>query len=259
MKKAVVLFFITCLLVIADLAYAVDLEWWYIQNRKYENGKESFQIAFAFKNDSGDVITDNIVQYPAGRVELYNPDGNRIEVSDVIFFGPYKPINGNYDAQTDQWDYDGEKANISFYSAYFLEDLKGGDYRLVVTDIDNNTYEKYKFYSGQKISLPLISSDSFSVTKDDTGNLIWTWQPLETTDFGIGMSLQGLISSYKIFDSKEMLTQEVYVTLPSHMDHIFIPKNIVESLEAEGDIYRFRIGVNTNDNEKRTYSNTFLW
>ena len=46
----------------------------------------------------------------------------------------------------------------------------------------------------------------------------------------------------------------VYATVPTHLGRLFVPKDVLEKVEEEGDQFELIIQLRTNDNNNRTYS-----
>ncbi|MGE0085902.1 MAG: hypothetical protein AB7S75_15955 [Desulfococcaceae bacterium] len=218
-----------------------------LQHRKYEDGTDINRISFSFKDQSGNLIIDNIVK----SVELSDPDGIVIQLSNIVFNPFYKALYGSYDAQNGKWNYGSSFSSAEpYYSLNFNESLKSGQYHLKVTDNSNIVYDADRTFNGEIVTLPVISSKSFYAYRDSSGNLIWTWSRPSDLDTGLNTSVRAFVSIY----NNDQYMGELYVTVPTHLGYLFVPNDVYQKVLAEGSIFKLGIQLRTNDNQNRSYS-----
>jgi hypothetical protein len=239
---------------IASAAYTV--QFFHIQHRIFEDGREFNRAGFGVFEDNNYITTDKVKS-----VELYHPDGSEVTLTGGGF-GPYKVLKGEYKADKDdpnegQWNFASEFVTESYYSLNFDQPLQVGNYRLEVTlQGETSPNVLFKYFNGQE-SLPIISSDSFRGYADSSGNWIWTWDAPHDTAFwtsGLATSVRAFVT---IID-KGQYVGELDIRQPTHLGIAIIPSNVVQKLEAEGDTFRVQLQLRTNDNNNRAYSNSIF-
>lgn len=239
---------------VIQAAYAVFIrgynrvEWWYVQHRKYQDGREFNVAPFAMKDEGNNYISDDVVS----SIELYDPDGIKISLTKAEFGGVYKTVGGGYDAENGNWYFGDSLHDESYYNVQFEGALKTGEYKLVITDKAGVQYNEYKNYDSTQ-NLPLISSETFCAFKDNTGNLIWKWAipPVIEASTSVRAWVNG---------SKDGIdTGEIYVKVPTHMGYAVAPQNLLQMIDGDGHILKIGVHVRTNDNNNRAYSNMIEW
>lgn len=151
-------------------AFAAEVSWMYVQNRKYESGRNLNRLAFGLVDENGCILTDDS---KVSGVKLYAPDGTPIKLSPYRF-NLDEEIFGLYDAVMSQWRYYDNWQSDSWFRADFSEPLIPGTYRLEVTTTGGRLVES-SFKFKQIIDLPVITSSSFKFHPDSLGNIIWQW------------------------------------------------------------------------------------
>lgn len=219
-------------------------EYSFIHHRVHENGEQFNRLYFAITDESG-----NPAEYDLGSVKLYDPDGTELTISDLKFSSD-STLQGEYDADKGQWFYDDTFTTDPGYYANFQALLVDGSYLLNVV-VDGQNFNKYIYYSGIR-ELPIISSNSFQKKYDDNGNLHLKWKAPLYTESDNFTSTRAYIDIYK--DSTNT-NHFLYVTAPTHLDCLFVPKNIIDVINGIGNTFRFYIHIRINDNSNRAYSN----
>ncbi len=228
----------------------LDLEFWYVQFRRYEDGTEKNKIAFGLRDMDGNyVVTD-----PLTSIKLYDKDGIQVPLSDRKFYSLSKFLNGRYDAAQGRWSFDSAFVNDSGYGPEFSVPFKvDGNYHLEVSD-GARTYHGFQHFAGKEM-LPIIPSTSFRAIKNSEGSLILTWDvpsQLEFINSGLQTSVRAWIDVYQ----GSAVAAELWLNnLPTHLGYAIIPQTVMQMLEAEGDSPTFQLQLRTIDNFNRTYSN----
>jgi fibrinogen beta/gamma subunit family protein len=237
----------------ASCTYPNSIEWWWIQHRKYADGRELNRTAFAVKDKNGDYVPDDVIT----SIELYDPDGLELQTPTPAeaFGGTYKTVSGNYDANNGRW-YFGDSLNQgSYYDFDIAETLKTGQYHLVVVDTNGKQYDTYKDFNSTR-DVPTIPPDSFCANKDAAGNLFWRWAAPTELFSNVSTSIRTYVSVYK----NDMFIGDIYIKVPTHMNWAFSPKHLLDKFINEGaDLLKIGLHVRTNDNNNRWYSKEIDW
>ena len=240
------------LLLIVSNAFAAEVSWMYVQNRKYENGRNLNRLAFGLVDKNGHILTD---AGSVADVKLYAPNGVPVTLSKYRFDSD-EEIFGLYDAVKSQWFYSDTWQFDSWFRADFSEPLVPGTYRLKVTTVDGEFTEgtcKFKLF----VDLPIISSSSFKIYNDSLGNVIWKWDIPDNLGHMVFNHQTEARASIDIYRNENNVAY-FFVKIPSHMGYVFIPRNVVQKINAKGDQYGLRIQLETGDKNSRSYSNTLV-
>lgn len=224
------------------------LDFWYVQQRNYEDGREFNRASFALRDEAGQYLSENEVQ----SFELYNPDSVPISPTSFSFSGLYKVLNGSYDGNTGLWNSSLIFNRESGYSINFEEELKGGTYHLKVTTKQNVQLEADRDF-GTAEPIPSINSDSVCKYTDQDNNIIWRWKIPSDLFPTVSTSVRTWIDAYSVDDQ---FLAEVYIKVPTHMGLAFVPNAIVEQMkQMGGDSFKIGFHVRSNDNYHRYYTN----
>ena len=248
MKKIIV---VAVVLLLSE-AFAAEVSWMYIQNRKYENGRNINRLAFGLVDEKGHNLTDesSIVD-----VKLYEPGGKPVKLSKYRFDSD-EEIFGIYNAIKSQWLYTDYWQRDSWFRANFSEPLASGTYRLKVATADGSMAEG-GFRFKKIVDLPIISSNSIKFYPDALGNVIWKWDIPDNLGYMIFRQETAARASIDIFKNKKNVAY-FFVKIPSHMSYVFIPRNLVEKINSKGDQFGLRIQLESKGKFSRTYSNTLV-
>ncbi|QTA79359.1 Carboxypeptidase-like domain-containing protein [Desulfonema limicola] len=230
----------------------MQIEFWYVQHRKYEDGREFSKAAFAMKNViNNNYILDNILV----SMELYDPEGNKIQPSFSGFGGSYKTASGRYDSNNGRWYFDNSHSDTSYYSINFDTSMKTGNYRLVVTDSSGNQYEAYYYFNSVQ-NIPVLSSKTVCAFKDGDGNLVWKWEIPSEKFSDVNTTVRTWVSAY----ANESFIGDIFITVPTHLGWAFAPANLLQALEQfGGETLKIGIHVRSNDNNNRNYTTEINW
>ena len=248
MKKFIVIFI---LLLLSD-AYAAEVSWMYVQNRRYENGRNLNRLGFGLVDESGCILTDD---KRVSGIKLYAPNGASVKLSKYRFDFD-EEIFGLYDGVKSQWRYSDNWQDDSWFRADFSEALMPGTYKLEVTTTDGRLAESsFKFRSIR--DLPFITSSSFKFYPDSLGNIIWKWDIPDKLGYMVFNHPTEARASIDIIKNEKNIAY-FFVKIPSHMGYVFIPRQVVHKIQSKGDQYALRIHLETKDKNSRTYSNTLI-
>lgn len=225
------------------------INWWYVQKRKYADGRKFNVAHFAIVDKGGNYIIENSID----TIKLFAPDESEVTLRVAEFGGPYRTTYGHYDADNGRWNYDDHLNEESYYRVEFDEPLQAGQYHLQATDIHGRVHNAYRDCILTDVELPMISSGSFSAAFDGKGNLIWKWDPPTTIDLNTNTSIRAWVFG---LGSEGWSAPEIYVRVPAHMGYLFVPKNLLDLLETQEDDLRIGLHLRMNDNSYRAYSNT---
>ena len=251
MKK--LLLFLFCILFFTVTnALAVEIAWMHVQHRQYASGKSFDRLGFGLIDDHGYYITDNknIIE-----IKLYNADKKELKLSTVEFES-VEEVSGSYDYKNSQWYYSKDWQFESWFSAGILDSLGTGIYRLKITTDDGKSVER-TFAFNNHVALPFIDSNSFQVDMDPSGNLIWSWNiPVELGQLSLNHKLRAR-AAIDIYKDKKNVGY-FSIILPVHMGYVFIPEDVVQSMNQKGNQFEMKILLETRDKNNRTYSNPLI-
>lgn len=232
---------------VGQAASAYYLEWWYVQHRVYEDGRDFNRLNFALVDESGNYPTAD----PVATVTLRDPDGRIVSLSNPGFW-TVDTIYGGYNCDIGQWDYDDQFHFESGNGVQIDDPLIEGTYHLSVTDIDGGTHDGYFEFNGL-VNLPIISSSTFDVDLI-SGFLLWEWeisQALLAISINHETQVRAIISIFK----NDQYVGDGYFYVPTHMGMILLPPSVVRKMKMKGNRFDFTIQLRTRDNNNRTYSN----
>lgn len=244
MKKGLIVLFIisTFFPCIANATYHLD--WFSVQSRVYENGKHLNKVGFDCKDVNKNYPSTDVL----GSVVLTDPNGKNVDI-EPIFTGGYLETDGSYNVSSGQWIW---KAPFIYggYSANFPDQMIKGTYHLKFIDKDGEISEK-DYVFNKIVNLPIIPSDSYSLYLNQAGDLIWKWQVPDYIDPSLQTSARAWID---IYDDEKKLIGELWVTMPTHMGFLLVPKTILDQVLLVGKTFHLGTRINTNDQNNRSYS-----
>ncbi len=246
MKKIIV---VAVFLLIGDV-FAADVSWMYVQNRRYENGRNINRLAFGLIDEKGHILTDG---GSVANIKLYAPGGKQVKLKKYRFDSD-EEIFGLYDAIQSQWHYSSDWQFDSWFRANFSEPLVPGTYRLKVTTIDGKTAQGSCNVSSIA-ELPIISAQSFKFYPDAFGNVIWKWDLPDNLGYLVFNHPTEARAAIDVYKNKKSVAY-FFVKIPTHMSYVFIPKRVVRKITARGDQFGLKVQLETGDKNSRTYSNT---
>ncbi len=246
MKKIIV---VAVFLLIGDV-FAADVSWMYVQNRRYENGRNINRLAFGLIDEKGHILTDG---GSVANVKLYAPGGKQVKLKKYRFDSD-EEIFGSYDAMQSKWLYSRDWQFDSWFRANFSEPLVVGTYRLKVTTIDGQTAQG-SCSVNSIVELPIISAQSFKFYPDAFGNIIWKWDLPDNLGYLVFNRPTEARAAIDVYKNKKSVAY-FFVKIPTHLSYVFIPSSVVQKINARGDQFGLKVQLETGDKNSRTYSNT---
>ena len=244
--------FLCTLFIITGNVLAVEISWMHVQHREYGSGKSFNRLGFGLIDDHGYYVTDNenIIE-----IKLFNAENRELKLSKVKF-DSVEEVSGSYDYKNSQWYYSKDWRFQSWFSARIFDSLNPGIYWLKITTANGKLVERiYKF--NNPISLPVVDSDSFNIDMDQAGNLIWSWSiPVELGQLSLNHKMRAR-AAIDIYDNKKPVGY-FSIILPVHMGYVFIPQDLVQSMNQKGNQFEMKILIETRDKNNRTYSTPLI-
>jgi len=134
--------------------------------------------------------------------------------------------------------------------------LNPGRYWLKITTTDGKITER-TFAFNKRIELPTIDSDTLQLQSDIHGNLIWTWNlPLELGQLALNHKTRAR-ASIDIFKDKKNVGY-FSIILPVHLAYVVIPADVAQTINKKGDLFEFKVQIETKDKNNRTYSRPLI-
>ena len=251
MKK--IAFLVLCIsLDITGNALAVEISWMHVQHREYGQRKSFNRLGFGLIDDQGDYIVNgkNIIG-----IKLFNTDKKEVKLSRVKF-DSVEEVSGAYDYKSSQWFYTKDWQFESWFSARIDDSLTPGIYRLEINTADGKSAQR-TFIFHNRVSLPIVDSESFNIDIDQAGNLIWSWRiPVELGQLSIDHKMRAR-AAIDIFKNEKPVGY-FFIILPAHMGYVFIPRDMIQSMGQKGNQFEMKIFLETRDKNNRTYSNPLI-
>lgn len=220
-------------------------EYSFISHRVYDNAGQFNRLSLYLLDETGNVAEQ---EYELESVKLYDPHGTELIVRDIEFsISSY--LQGRYDGESGQWSYDQDFLTDSGYWGNFEGSLVVGTYRLEVI-VEGQRFERNLDYNGV-YELPIIPSYSLQKQYDENGNLHIRWQPPMYEDLGLSTSIRAYID---IYNNDAYANAFLYVTVPTHLGYLYVPSNVINKLQAWGNMFDVYVQIRTNDNANRAYS-----
>jgi hypothetical protein len=166
-------------------------------------------------------------------------------------FEYYQIFSASFDPDSSQWNHYSPEMIGGFYSD-IESPLVIGTYTLEVS-MENGQILTKSIQFDFLLDLPVISSRSFQIHTDSTGNVHWTWRIpeqllslAETYDIqvraGVAASLNGeMVALY-------------WPNLPIEVGYSIVPSSTYQNLVNQADQISFLFQVRTSDNNARSYS-----
>jgi hypothetical protein len=248
MKKGLILLFIistTFCPYIANATY--HLTGFAVQNRVYENGDHLTRLYFECKDGNNLYPEVDVL----GSIGLMGPNGLIENVTPT--FSSYQEVDGSYNAGNGMWSYPAPAYTYSGYSANLQGALIPGPYNLMFTDKDGEV-SALPCQVVNIVDLPIIQSGSYRHHFDKDGNFICQWQVPDNIPQIYPTSARVWISQY---DKQNKLIAELFVTIPTHVGFLFVPKVIVDQVRStavEGATFKLGTRINTLDGLNRAIS-----
>jgi len=247
MKKVIAALFVIYVFFPLSAHATYRLNWFAVQSRVFENGTRSNTIGFECRDANKRCPLTDV----AGTAILTDPNGKMIKL-DPVYSG-YMETDVTYDAVNGQWKWDAPY-HYANYTAVITDQLITGTYHLKLTDRDGEISEE-KFEFGRVADLPVIPARSYRLHINPAGDLVWEWQVPDDIPPTIQSSVRAWID---YFDEKQKLIGKIWVTLPTHIGYLPIPRSTLEQISQVGKTFEFGIHIRTNDNYNRSYSTSIM-
>jgi hypothetical protein len=229
------------------------LDFYHVQRRIYEDFRQFNRLGFAFVDEDGSSPTEDPLQTITLKREQ-NGSEVIVPISNNTSnrgFNSYKVLYGRCSGGG-QCEYQGGFVDENYYAFQIDEPLVPGTYHLIATDDDGRMYEDYRRFNALH-ELPVISNESFNILKDGAGNLTWDWQIPEGAEH-LNTSCRPFIQIH----NSGAYFGELYASVPTSLAQLFVPAQVLQLVENEGDRFRFCMQFRTRDNgenNNRSYSN----
>ena len=247
MKKIMAVMFVMSVLfpMTANATYRLKLL--YVQSRVFENSTRANTIGFECRDVNNKYPLTDVV----GTAVLTDPSGKTIKLNPV--FSGYMETDVTYDAANGQWKWDAPY-HYANYTAVITDQLITGTYHLKLTDKDGEISEE-KLEFGRVVDLPVIPARSYRLHINPAGDLVWEWQVPDNIPPTIQSSARAWID---YFDEKQKLIGKIWVTLPTHVAYLPIPRSTLEQISQVGKTFEFGTHIRANDNYNRSYSTSIM-
>ncbi|MFC1488584.1 PKD domain-containing protein [Thermodesulfobacteriota bacterium] len=222
----------------------------------YQDGRDVYRISFNV-NDAEGITFD---EYIIDELELiYDPLNNPVSYpTENVRFDSGPEYRGTYNSGTGEFSYN--LRQVIEHLGPVGEELSNGVYRLTAkVDLPLGIpYIERQLaieFSLEAYDIPIVSSSSFQVSCDDSGNFIWEWDAPE--GFNDWTHARALIN---VFNQENYLGQIYGRGLPTDLGRLFVPADIIQAVESwGGDRYELEANIRTNnDGRERTYSNKMV-
>jgi len=251
MKK--ILLIVICIFIyVTGNALAVEISWMHVQYRAYGNGKTLNRLGFGLIDDRGNYLTDN---RNVKEIKLLDPAKKELKLTPLNF-DSVEEIFGTYDSKNSQWFFSKIWQYDSWFSTKILEPIIPGVYWLKVTSKEGKIAERTFEFNG-RVVLPVVDPDSFQLQQDLNGNLIWTWKiPMEMGQLALNHKTMAR-ASIDIYKNKKNVGY-FSIILPVHLAYVFMPADVVQTINRKGDRFELRVQIETKDKNNRTYSEPLI-
>lgn len=242
---------------------ASTVYWWHVQKRTYENSSNDhnrlgFSVIVTGSSPEEYVTSDVVASVALWQNVTLGGPGSGTEITlPAHTFMTTKMMYGNYDDNTDAWNYDAAFHGENYFRVqYTTPDLAAGNYRLEVIFNDGSPpYTSDATFYGLQ-TLPTISANSFYGYEDASGNFVWGWKaPYSPTMYASGATNTSLRPSFMIFNGGTYIG-EIHFKVGTQVPMMYIPKSRLDLAKALGDGYSVGLQIRSNDNNNRRYTNS---
>ena len=221
-----------------------------IQHRVIENQAPINRLAFEVKDDFGDFGSEITVT----GVVLKYPNGSNVTLGDLTY-EPFIYYRSNFNPNNSCWSY-----NTPFLYQYFYAIIESplvtGAYTIEVT-MENGQILTTTINFDFLLDLPIISSRTFQIQTDSSGNVHWTWQIPEKL-FALAESYDLIVRPGISAYSGGKFVALYYPALPVEVGYAITPSNIFQELVNQADEIQFSCQVRTTNNNARSNSKNII-
>lgn len=230
---------------------AYEIDWSTIQHRVYESQASINRIAFEIKDDFGNYV---YIESVVTGVVLKYPNGSNVTLGEFMY-DLYTYYRSSFNPDNSEWTYSAPFQLSDFY-ANIESPLIIGTYTLEVT-MENGQILTKTIDFDFLLDLPVISSNTFQIQTDSSGNVHWTWQIPERL-FTLANSYDLRVRPGILAYSGGELNVLYFPSLPVEVGYSITPANIFQTIVNQADEIRFVIQVRTSNNNARANSRTII-
>jgi hypothetical protein len=243
------------LLISADVFAAYSIDVFEAQQMKYENGSITYRFIVEIFDEEGKYIDDNSF---ISETVITDPLGKQIPIRDERFsvydynLCEKSPDTGEYFLTSTI-----KRSTIKYYvnerEIVYEPLLVNGPYKIQITTNDGQRLEKTCDYHGSAESLMAISSETFEMRLNESGDLVWTWvfpvlRPAETLK---------ITPTIEFFDG-DRSTGFCSISVSNNANSVRIPANSVATLQERSNRFGFFIMVTDTNLNTRMYSDWYF-
>ena len=243
----IILFALFYLLIQACTVFAYELTWSSIQHRVYEAQEDKNRLQFEIRDDYGNqvnsksVVTGVVIEYP---------DGTTVTLGD-LGFEYYQITEARFYPDSSQWVHNSPRMIGGFF-ADIESSLVIGTYTLRVS-MENGQILTALINFNFLLDLPVISSRSFQIHMDSTGNVHWAWRiPEELLSLAKIYDIQARAGVAAMFEGE--MVALYWPNLPIEVGYSIVPSSTYLNLVNQADELQFIFQVRTSDSNARAYS-----
>ena len=247
----IILFVLFYLLIHAGTVVAYGLGWSSIQHRVAEYRESYNRIQFDIRDDSGNYV--NSKSLVTGVVLKY-PNGTTVTLGELML-EYYQYIVAQFLPDSSQWNHSPPEM-ISGFFADIESPLVIGTYTLEVS-MENGQILTTTTNFDYLLDLPIISSRSFQIHTDSTGNVHWTWRiPEQLLSLANTYDLQVRAGVAAMFNGE--MVALYWPNLPIEVGYSIVPSSTYQNLVNQADELHFLFQVRTSNNNARAYSKIII-
>jgi len=243
----IIIFALFYFVIQAGTSQAYELEWYTIQHRVFESQVSTNRLTFEIKDEYGNyVYTESVVT----SVVLKYPNGSDVTLGELTY-DLYTYYRSSFNPDNSEWSYNSPIQLSDFY-ANIESPLVIGTYTLEVT-MENGQVLTTAVNFDFLLDLPVISSRTFQIHTDSSGNVHWTWQ--------IPEKLLTLAKSYDLRVRPGIMAMSggkmvglYFPSLPIEVGYAITPAIIFQDLVNMADEIQFIHQVRTTNNNARSYA-----
>jgi len=222
-----------------------------IQHRVIENQAPINRLAFEVKDDFGDFGSESTVT----GVVLKYPNGGNVTLGDLTY-EPFFYYRGNFNPDNSCWSYDDTPLLYKYFYAIIESPLVIGAYTIEVT-MENGQKLTTTINFDFLLDLPIISSRTFQIQTDSSGNVHWTWQIPEKL-FALAESYDLIVKPAISAYSGGKFVAMYFPNLPVEVGYAITPSNIFQELVNQADEIQFGCQVRTTNSYLRSSAKAII-
>lgn len=247
----IILFALSYFVIQTGTSHAYVLYYPGIQHRvaDYQASNIGDKLAFEIRDDSLNYV---YFEGAVTGVVLKYPNGSNVTLGDLMY-GEFIYYRSSFNPDNSEYSYE-SPILWSGFDANIESPLVIGTYTLEVT-MENGQILTTTINFDYLLDIPVISSRTFQIHTDSTGNVHWTWQIPEkvlTLAESYNLRVRAGIAAY----SGGELVALYYPTLPVEVGYSITPANIFQYLVNQADELQFAFQVITTS--ARSYTKRII-